>query len=125
MVVVEVPESPHIAGEQLPLTCRFSLSSTVDEGVLLQTEWTLPNDTVVTTPVSVSTTGSSVNEYYSVLLLDLVDSASQTGVYLCNVSVISISPYVVGSYTAAVGLVSISGKHMTTALCPCIRSIPY
>ena len=112
VVVVEVPDPPHFAGEQLMLTCRFSLPSSVDEGVTYEAEWSSPDGLTTSTAVITDPT-SPEGQFYSVLPVDLNDTLAQTGVYVCNVSVISTSSYIVGSYGIGSGLVSVSGEFAT------------
>ena len=89
-VIVTPPVGMIIAGSSPILTCTVELSPAVDVPVNVNTEWSLPDVTMVTTTSSVM---ESLTRYTIMANVD----AARNGSYTCRANIDSSSQFITGS----------------------------
>ena len=106
--VTASPDGTIFTGSSLTLTCSIELSEAVDIAVTVNTVWSGPPGTQLTTTTSVATMMTATT-YTSTATISSVET-SDSGEYTCTATVSSTSPFLTdgegtsGMYNVTVGM---------------------
>ena len=90
-------ENDFHAGSKLTITCNITVDYTVDTPFIVNTTWTITNGSVhnnTTKRISVlNPFETSFNTYSTQVIFSTLSSSMDSGMYTCNVSIISVGGY--------------------------------
>ena len=92
VTVTPAPSDMIIAGSSPTLTCTVELSPAVDVPVTVNTEWTGPAGVMFTPTNPVPAMMVNLMRYTSTVMVD----AARSGDYTCQVTISSLSQFVIG-----------------------------
>ena len=93
-------ENDFLAGSELTITCIITVDYAVDTPFIVNTTWTMSNGRVHN--ILTNTTGriivlnpfkTSFNTYSTQVIFSTLSSSMDSGIYTCNVSIISVGGY--------------------------------
>ena len=87
-------ENDFLAGSELTITCNIKVDYTVDTPFIVNTTWTSSVHNNTTERITVlNPFETSFNTYSTQVIFSTLSSSMDSGMYTCNVSIISVGGY--------------------------------